>query len=39
MRAHLDAGLRAILGDPAAVMDEIEARSRALWPLAFPDAA
>jgi hypothetical protein len=39
LRARVEAGLAAILADPAAVMAEIEARSRALWPLAFPDAA
>jgi hypothetical protein len=39
LRARVDAGLRAILDRPAAVMSEIEARSRALWPIAFPDAA
>ena len=28
-----------VLDDPAALMGEIEARSRVLWPVAFPDAA
>jgi hypothetical protein len=39
IRAHVDAGLRAILDHPAAALAEIEARSRALAPLVFPDAA
>jgi hypothetical protein len=39
VRAHVDAGLRAILDDPAAVLREIEGRSRALAPLVFPGAA
>jgi Protein of unknown function (DUF402) len=39
LRARVEAGLRAILDDPASVTAEIEARGRALWPLAFPDAA
>src|SRR5215831_12879127 len=32
---EIDAGKAAILGDPGAVMAEIEAASRALYPLAF----
>jgi len=34
--AHIAAGKAAILGAPAAVMAEIEAASRALYPLVFP---
>jgi len=34
--AHIDAGKAAILGAPATVMAEIEAASRALYPLVFP---
>ena len=34
--AHIAAGKTAILGAPAVVMAEIEAASRALFPLAFP---
>jgi predicted RNA-binding protein associated with RNAse of E/G family len=34
--AHIAAGKAAILGAPAVVMAEIEAASRALFPLAFP---
>jgi uncharacterized protein len=36
LRARIDAGRAAILNDPAAVMAEIEAASRALYPVAFP---
>jgi hypothetical protein len=42
VRAHIDAGRGAILGEPAAVLAEVEAASRALVPLipaAFPLAA
>jgi hypothetical protein len=39
LRARVEAGVRAVLDDPAALMGEIEARSRVLWPVAFPDAA
>ena len=35
--AHIAAGKAAILGAPAVVMAEIEAASRALFPLVFPD--
>ena len=35
--AHISDGKAAILGAPAAVMAEIEAASRALFPLVFPD--
>jgi predicted RNA-binding protein associated with RNAse of E/G family len=34
--AHMAAGKAAILGAPSAVMAEIEAASRALYPLVFP---
>jgi predicted RNA-binding protein associated with RNAse of E/G family len=34
--AHIAAGKAAILGAPAALMAEIEAASRALYPLVFP---
>ncbi len=36
--AHIAAGKAAILGAPAVVMAEIEAASRRLFPLAFPQA-
>jgi predicted RNA-binding protein associated with RNAse of E/G family len=39
LRARIEAGKAAILGDPEAVMDEIEAASRAVYARAFPDAA
>jgi hypothetical protein len=39
LRRRIDAGKESILGAPAAVMAEIEAASRALLSLAFPDAA
>jgi hypothetical protein len=42
VRAHIEAGKGAILGEPAAVLAEVEAASRALVPLipaAFPLAA
>jgi predicted RNA-binding protein associated with RNAse of E/G family len=37
--AHLTDGRQAVLADTAAVTAEIEAASRALFPLVFPDAA
>lgn len=37
--AHIAAGKAAILGAPSAVMAEIEAASRALFPLVFPAAS
>jgi predicted RNA-binding protein associated with RNAse of E/G family len=39
LRARIDEGKAAILGAPAAVMAEIEAASRALYPLVFSAAA
>jgi predicted RNA-binding protein associated with RNAse of E/G family len=36
--AHIAAGKAAILGAPSVLMAEIEAASRALFPLAFPEA-
>jgi predicted RNA-binding protein associated with RNAse of E/G family len=37
-REHIDAGKAALLGSTAAVLAEVEATSRALTPLAFPEA-
>ena len=39
LRTRIDAGKAAILGAPAAVMAEVEAASRALYPLVFASAA
>ena len=36
--AHIAEGKAAILGAPAKVMAEIEAASRSLFPLVFPEA-
>ena len=38
-RARIEAGLSAVLRAPAALMADLEARARALWPIALPDRA